>query len=69
MSSLFKPSAPAMPAMKPTALPQPRVVRMPTETDPAVLAAGQRTRRAALARHGRGSTILTDNLQNTLGGS
>lgn len=43
------------------ALPKPKVRRMPTETDPAVLAAAQRTRKAALERKGRLSTILTDN--------
>ncbi len=42
-------------------LPTPRVTRMPTETDPNILAAAQRTRRAAMQRQGRMSTILTDN--------
>lgn len=41
-------------------LPKPKITRMPTETDPSVLAAAQRTRRAALARKGRLSTIMTD---------
>ena len=58
MSSLFRPKTPA----PPPPLPEPRAVRMPTETDPSVLAAGQRTRKAALARKGRLSTILTDTL-------
>lgn len=49
-------AAPAAPA----ALPRPRVTRMPTETDPSILAAAQRTRRAAMQRQGRLSTILTD---------
>ena len=57
MTSLFRPKT-----QPPPELPEPKVVRMPTETDPDILAAGQRTRKAALARKGRLSTILTDTL-------
>lgn len=38
----------------------PKPVRMPTEQDPEVLAAAQRTKQAAMQRAGRMSTILTD---------
>lgn len=50
---------------------QPKVVRMPNEQDPAVLAAQQRRKEAALQRQGRLSTILTDQNQARagLGGS
>jgi hypothetical protein len=48
---------------KPPAAPKP--VRMPVETDPAVLQAGQRTRQAAMQRQGRMSTILTDSTRAT----
>lgn len=47
----------------------PKPVRMPTETDPDVLAAAQRTRAAALKRRGRLSTILTDQTQGVVGSS
>lgn len=50
-------------------MPKPKVVRMPTETDPSVLAAAQRLRSAALKRTGRMSTILTDQLNQTVGSS
>ena len=56
MTNLFKPKLPAQSAM-----PEPRVVRMPTEQDPSVLAAAQRTREAMMKRRGRLSTIMTDN--------
>lgn len=59
MSSIFG-KAPAMPAA-------PKPVRAPTETDPDVLAAGQRARQFALNRTGRQSTIMTDNLRDTTG--
>ena len=49
--------------------PKPRVIRQPTETDPSIIAAGQRTRRAALSRSGRLSTILTDRTSETIGSS
>jgi hypothetical protein len=42
---------------------------MPTETDPSIMEASKRSRRAAMARHGRQSTILTDQLQETIGSS
>jgi len=59
MASLFR--GPKMPdAPKPT--------RMPSQMDPEILAAGQRTRAEALRRKGRLSTILTDILRDTSGG-
>jgi hypothetical protein len=47
----------------------PKPIRMPTQEDPEMLAAAQRTRQAALARKGRLSTILTDQTQATTGSS
>jgi hypothetical protein len=47
----------------------PKTIRMPTQDDPDVLAAAQRTRQAALARTGRLSTILTDQTKATTGGT
>ena len=46
---------------------RPRPVRMPTETDPDVLAAAKRARQAAMQRRGRLSTILTDQTMATTG--
>jgi hypothetical protein len=63
MSGLF--SSPSIPP--PPSLPKP--VRMPTETDPSILDAAKRNRAAAYNRTGRLSTIMTDNLQNTVGSS
>jgi len=60
MSSLFSgPKPPPVPAVR----------RMPTATDPSVLAAGQRTRAAALRRGGRLNTILTNQSQDISGSS
>ena len=42
----------------------PKVVRAPTEQDPSVLNASKRTRKQALSRSGRRSTLLTRNTQN-----
>jgi hypothetical protein len=56
MTNLFKPKMPTQ-----SALPEPKVVRMPTESDPNILAAAQRTREAMMKRRGRLSTIMTDN--------
>lgn len=42
---------------------------MPTETDPSILEAAKRTRRAALQRTGRLSTILTDQTGDAIGSS
>jgi hypothetical protein len=64
MSGLLKPKMPTA-----QALPEPRVVRMPTESDPDVLAAAQRTRKAMMERKGRLSTIMTDNLDVGSSGS
>lgn len=60
MSSLF--SSPKLPA-------SPKPVRMPTETDPEVRAAGIRARENALRRSGRLSTIMTDQTRETTGSS
>jgi hypothetical protein len=49
--------------------PAPKPVRMPVETDPAVMQAAQRTRSAALMRQGRLSTIMTDQTKATTGSS
>jgi hypothetical protein len=43
--------------------------RMPTPTDPDILAAGRRSRQAALRRRGRQSTILTDRARDIVGTS
>lgn len=62
MAGLFGGGAPA-----PQPLPEPKTTRMPVETDPRIIAAGKRTREAALARTGRMSTILTDQTNQTIG--
>lgn len=53
----------------PKAPPAPKPVRMPVETDPAVLQAAERTRAATMQRAGRLSTILTDTNRATTGSS
>lgn len=65
MGALFSP--PKIPPMPKAA--EPEVVRMPTETDPSIIAAGERTKAAAMRRKGRMSTILTDMTQGTVGSS
>ena len=65
MGGLFGGSTPAVQQAAP--LPVPKVTRMPTATDPSILAAAQRTRAAAMRRSGRMSTILTDD--NSMGSS
>lgn len=62
MAKLFK-----TPQMKDVSIP--KTIRMPTEQDPDVLAAAQRTKNAALQRSGRLSTILTDQTKQTTGSS
>ena len=47
----------------------PKPTRMPTETDPSVMAAGERVKADALRRKGRLSTILTDDTSTTSGSS
>ena len=47
---------------------KPKPIRMPVETDPEVLAAGQRTRKNALSRSGRLSTIMTDAVSSASSG-
>ena len=72
MGGLFSKPTISMPDSAPAAPkppPAPRVTRMPTETDPSILAAAQRTRRAAMSRSGRLSTILTDQTRETVGSS
>lgn len=75
MASLFGSGSSSQQAIQPTqqttmqALPKPKVTRMPTDSDPALLAAAQRTRRAAMQRQGRLSTIMTDQTQGTIGSS
>lgn len=49
--------------------PTPSPVRLPTPTDPDILAAGRRARRGALRRKGRASTILTDQNREITGSS
>jgi hypothetical protein len=49
--------------------PPPPVVRMPVETDPSILAAGERARAEARKRAGRLSTILSDSLRSLTGSS
>lgn len=59
MAALFsKPKTPPLPDI-------PKPIRMPTETDPDILAAAKRTRQAAMWRRGRMSTILTDQGTNS----
>lgn len=65
MKSMFGGGAPAQTA----APPRPRVVRMPTSSDPSVLAAGTRARQNLQRGRGRLSTILTDMTRGTMTGS
>ena len=72
MGSLFTPKIPAMAssaAPPPTAPAAPKITRMPTETDPSIVEAAQRTRKAALNRTGRLSTIMTDQTGDVVGSS
>lgn len=61
MAGLFGGSTPKMPT--------PKVVRMPTTTDPNAEKAAARYRNAAMLRKGRRSTILSDSLQEMTGSS
>lgn len=65
MSGMF--SKPKIPKIPNLATPKP--VRLPTEQDPSVLAAAERTREGALRRRGRLSTILSDRTQSLAGSS
>ena len=47
--------------------PPPKPVRMPTERDPAVIAAGLRAREQLARSSGRSSTVLTDVLRSVTG--
>ena len=69
MGGLFGGGSPVVSAITPTGLPKLRPQRMPTENDPAVLAAAQRTRENALRRRGRLSTIMTDDNNSMIGSS
>lgn len=72
MGSLFSPKIPSMAGAgisAPTPPPVPRITRMPTETDPSILEAAQRTRKKALERTGRLSTIMTDQTRDVVGSS
>ena len=53
----------------PTPPPAPKVTRMPAENDPSIVEAAQRTRKAAMARSGRLSTIMTDSTRDVVGSS
>lgn len=48
-------------------LPTPKVVRLPTETDPSIVAAGRRTMAEALKRSGRRATMKTDRTRGIAG--
>jgi hypothetical protein len=64
MGGLF--SAPKVETPK---IEKPRPIRMPTETDADMASAAQRTRKAAINRRGRLSTILTDQTKGITGSS
>ena len=53
----------------PPKMPEPKVTRMPAETDPSIVAAGKRTREKYMRRKGRLSTIMTDNIGSSVVGS
>ena len=53
----------------PPKMPEPKVTRMPAETDPSIVAAGKRTREQYMRRKGRLSTIMTDNIGSSVVGS
>lgn len=67
MGGLFKSNIDNAPAPKAPEPPKP--VRMPTQTDPSVAAAAQRTRSNTMRRRGRLSTIMTDQTMGTTGSS
>ena len=62
MTSLFK-------SPKAQEISNPRTIRMPTQDDPSIQAAAQRTRQSALQRRGRLSTIMTDTTKTATGSS
>ena len=64
MSGIF-----GAPSFSASPLPEPKSKRAPVETDPDIIAAGQRTRQAALKRKGRLSTIMTDGVGSAIGSS
>jgi hypothetical protein len=71
LKNMFSPKIPETPApsVSIAAPEKPKPVRMPTEDDPEMLEAAKRTRRSALQRKGRLSTIMTDGLKETVGSS
>ena len=69
MTSMFKPDIPASATPMVASLPKPKPVRMPVDEDPSVFEAAQRTRKAAMARRGRASTIMTDATGDIVGSS
>jgi hypothetical protein len=48
---------------------KPKPVRMPVDDDPAMLEAARRTRKSAMQRRGRASTIMTDATGDIVGSS
>ena len=54
---------------KTPAIPKPTIRRAPTDTSDTVMAAREQARRAALARKGRQSTIMTEGLGSMTGSS
>jgi hypothetical protein len=71
ISKMLSPDLPAMPDIKlpETAATSKESRRMPTEQDPALLAASRRTRERSMRRRGRMSTILTDQVKSMTGSS
>ena len=72
MSSIFSKAPPAPPPLPDTSaleaqMSQRRQVRMPSENDRTLMEAAQRRRKAASARQGRLSTILTDQARGIVG--
>ena len=63
MASMFKPK------VQQVEMPKPKPKRMPVETDPEVLAAGERAKKSAFRRSGRSATIMTNRLKETTGSS
>jgi hypothetical protein len=50
-------------------LPEVKPTRMPTETDPTIVAAAERTRKKIGSRKGRQSTMMTDSISESMIGS
>ena len=69
MTNLFKPKMPAMQAGPTIEMPEPSRTRIPRETDPDMMGAASLSRRKAMRRRGRLSTIMTDMTRETVGSS